>query len=237
MNIMKSCIFLVLFASTQLALASTNQNLSKLREEVRLAATDHLSEIYGRNEVKSNIDLQVANLDSRLRLSECSHSLKMQIQKTAYGSRNLSVKVNCLTGSRWTIFVPVTVDIYREVAVITKSLSKGHLISKDEIQLQRVNTSSISQNYVEDAANVLGMELKRSLTSGSIVKLSDIREPDLVRKGESVEVTYRGGSITVSSAGTALSNGHMGQSIKILNTQSRRIIDARVVGHGLTEVR
>lgn len=236
MNISRTLCLLMTCLTFQSAHSATFQDLDALREQVEIRVAEHLSEIYGKREVEKNIDIQVANLDSRLRLAACDHHIELDIQNTSHGSRNVSVKARCVTGTKWAIYVPVSLDVYREVAVTSQNLDRGQRIDEDQLSFQRVNTSRISHNFVDSLSDVVGMELKRPLQAGSVVKRSDLRMPDLVRKGDAVEVHYKDRFVTVSATGTALSDGHMGQRIKIKNERSRRVIDALVTGPGIAEV-
>ena len=89
---------------------------------------------------------------------------------------------------------------------------------------------------MDDAQSVIGMVVHRPIRSGSVIKAQDIKAPIIVAKGETITLLANQGALQVSSEGVALSNGKMGEQIRVQNAHSRRIIDARVVGAGRAEV-
>lgn len=234
-------ILIGLFSSSSLlsvvVKATNHQDLGAIQEAVKIHVESQQSSLYGDSIADSDIEIHVGRIDPRLKLSNCQDNLSLAMQSNNYGNRNVSVKVNCSTGSQWSIFIPVSIDIYRNITVSNTILNKGDIIDADLLALQRVNTSSLSQNYVEDKTRLIGMEVRRRIQAGTIIKLSDVKKTNLVLKGDSVELSYRTNTMTVSATGKALTNGYLGQRIRVLNTGSKRIVDAKVVAYGKTEVR
>ncbi|NEP50997.1 MAG: flagellar basal body P-ring formation protein FlgA, partial [Moorea sp. SIO3C2] len=52
-----------------------------------------------------------------------------------------------------------------------------------------------------------------------------LEQPLLIKRGDSVVVTARTGTLTVKMPGTALMDGHRGEQISVRNKQSNRVVD------------
>lgn len=217
--------------------ASKQQDISEIRTAASERVKDYLVAIYGSEKTEKDIEFRVSNMDSRLRLPQCDTALQAEPKESGFGAKQLSVKVYCATGSRWTIYVPVSISIYDKVAVSTRNLQRGEKLNESDFVMRRTNTSSIGQSYLDSETTLLGMEVNRPIRSGSIIKVHDIREPIVIAKGDSVTLEANQGALQVSSVGIALANGRMGEQIRVQNSRSKRIVDARVTGPGQAEVR
>lgn len=216
--------------------SNPSQDLGTVRKSVKAEVVTYLNGIYGPAMVESDIEIRISNLDSRLRLNHCDSDLETTIKESNYGTKNVSVKVHCPSGSRWTIYVPVSLDIYDDVAISTRNLRRGDLVTSADFNFKRANTSQLTASYLDDPRAIIGKEVRRSIRSGSVIKHQDLQAPDLVSKGDIVVVTVASGALEVRTEGTALTNGHLGEQIQIRNTRSKRTVDARVTGRGTAEI-
>jgi len=184
--------------------ASSFQDRDKIREAVSERVRSYLVAIYGSEKTEQDIDFRVSNMDSRLKLPECDVPLHAEPKESGYGAKHLSVKVICSTGSRWTIYVPVSIDIFDSVAVSTRNLQRGEKVRQSDFVMKRTNTSSIGQNFVDDERSVLGMVISRPIRSGSVIKAQDVKEPLVIVKGDTITLLANQGALRVSSEGVAL---------------------------------
>lgn len=236
---MKRRIFLplVLLLTPLVAIASTTrQELNDIQTAVQQAASHHLASIYGKQSLGNDVLFSVANLDHRLQLQSCELPLQTELKEASYSARTLSVKVSCPSGARWSIYVPVNIDIYADVAVSARSLHRGDIVQAGDYVFKRTNTSMIAQGYLDNPAQVVGMEIRRSVRTGSVIKKHDLKRPNLIVKGETVMIIASAGALEVKSEAKALNNGTFGQQIKVQNLKSRRIVEARVTGPGIAEI-
>jgi flagella basal body P-ring formation protein FlgA len=183
-----------------------------------------------------DLEVAVGNLDSRLRLSQCQAPLRQEIATARpYGS-NLTVKVSCSTPEPWSIYVPARVQTYAEVAVVVRALPRGAVLSADDVMLKRTNTSQGGSGLIQELPQVIGQELKRRLDVGEPVRLSHLKAPQVIRKGDKVILEASTGGISVVTSGTALANGQVGDQIQVRNEKSKRVVDAEVIAPGKARV-
>ncbi|WP_086932542.1 flagellar basal body P-ring formation chaperone FlgA [Agarilytica rhodophyticola] len=231
------------FASLSLVLLSYNaisaekQNIEALRNHVLAHTTSHYRNVFGEENFKNNVKIRIGNLDSRLRLNRCDDNLTFKISQPPQNISNITVKTSCVGKHRWTIYVPVKIDVYANVLVAKRSLSRGHLFTEHDLDYRQLNTASSGYGYLEDMSRVIGMELKRPISSGDIVHLALLKKPNIVRKGQTVIVTSKSRFLSVETEGIALISGQLGQDIRVKNQRSNKIVQARIVAPGIVATR
>lgn len=181
------------------------------------------------------IDINVGNLDSRLRLSSCEHPIAFTIQDASGLGGNISVKAQCSSGQSWSVHVPAQVTIYREIPTALRDIARGELINQGHIGTSLVNISSIRQAFLPEEGAIIGKEAKRNISMGEPFKTALLDAPTAVRRGEMVTLESLAGTIKVSSSGTALADGRIGQTIRVRNNSSERIISGVVMSQGLVQ--
>jgi flagella basal body P-ring formation protein FlgA len=63
-----------------------------------------------------------------------------------------------------------------------------------------------------------------------------LEPPLVVRRGEAVVISAASSIVAVKVAGVALTDGRLGEQIRIKNLSSSRIVQAKMVGPGQAEV-
>ncbi len=117
-----------------------------------------------------------------------------------------------------------------DIPVLTHRMSPGDKITEADVDWVRVPATRVSQNIIDDTANLIGFTPRRSLRPGEPVRNSDVEPPRMVEKGSIVSVTYVLANMSLSTRGRALEDGAMGEVIKIVNPRSHRTIEVEVTG-------
>jgi flagella basal body P-ring formation protein FlgA len=203
--------------------------LNQLKQDIaRFLANDYKKVAHQR------IDINVSNLDNRLRLAKCDQPIFTNQDQSGLGG-NISVKAQCTGGQPWAVHVPAQVTIYREIPVAGRDIARGEVISQAHIQTSLVNISSIRQEFLPEADAIFGREAKRNIIKGEPFKTALLDAPTVVKRGEIVMLESLAGSIKVSSAATAMVDGRVGQKIRVRNNSSERIISGVVIRQGVVQ--
>ncbi|MFL0803070.1 MAG: flagellar basal body P-ring formation protein FlgA [Agarilytica sp.] len=213
-------------------LASGTQDIDLLQQHVLEHTAEHYQNLFGKEKFEQNVQINVGRIDSRLRLAKCDNNLALKIKETPHNTRNITVKASCMNERRWTVYVPVSIDVYSEVLISTRSLQRGDVLQASDLDYQRVNTSTVGRGHIEALDRAVGMEIKRPISAGDVVRLPYLTKPDIVRKGQTVVVSSKSRFLSVETSGVALVNGHMGERIKVKNERSNRVVDAEVTAPG-----
>lgn len=206
-----------------------------LRDQVALFLQEQLRGEYVGVEPE-NIEIAVSNLDPRLKLPKCETELNNSITSPRPYGANISVKVNCDGSKPWTIYVPARIDTYAEVAVVARGVERGSILTAADIRLTRMNTSQAGYGHIREMERIVGMEVKRPLRAGDAIRLSHLKSPQVVRKGDRVVLEASTSGISVVTSGRALLNGQVGDQIQVRNEKSNRVVDAEVVGPGRVRI-
>lgn len=77
-------------------------------------------------------------------------------------------------------------------------------------------------------SQVVGMETKVTIYAGRPVRLSDIGPPALIERNQIVPLIYRHGALSIHTEGRALNRGSAGESIRVMNLDSKATLNAVV---------
>ncbi len=224
-----SVIWLLLLPAT--SLAAQTQSLDSIRAAVTTFVSGQTSHYNAPARIK------VGRLGARLRLSRCSEQI------TAFqppGTRilgNTTIGVRCSGASPWTIYVPVHVQIFQPVAMTTRPLARGDVITTADIKMVERDLSALKLGYIIDSKQPVGMVVKRRIGTDSIITPQLLEAPRLVRRGEQVAIIAESDGIEIRAVGKALADGARGDLIRVRNTASKKIIEAVVTEPGVVKVR
>ncbi len=182
---------------------------------------------------KYKIDLPY--LDPRLNLATCQQPLKITPPQPLNLGRN-HIKVSCQSDVAWAINVPVNIKLWAKVVVINQPVSKGLTLKAQHLDYKRRDLSQLRNGYYLKKELVIGKQSKRSLAGQTVMNSHVILPALMVRKGDHVMIEASRGSMSVKMPGEALGDGREGRQIRVRNTRSQRIVQARVVAHGLVQV-
>jgi flagella basal body P-ring formation protein FlgA len=76
----------------------------------------------------------------------------------------------------------------------------------------------------------VGMQMRKGLRAGQALRVADLGKPDLVQKDDNVTLIYEAAGIYLTARGKAIDNGTEGDTVTVLNLQSKRTITGTVVG-------
>lgn len=210
------------------ALANTpKHDLKQLEKTVAGFLQNHY-----RSANASKMTVTVSKLDRRLKLPQCEKDLRMSVNDLSNTGGNITVHTQCESQQAWSLYVPAQVTLFRPLAVASRNLNRGELIDDADISIEIVNISQLRQGYLESREHIIGQELKRPINKGEAFRNAILDAPLVIKRGDNVEIEALAGSIAVTSSGTAMANGRIGQRIKVRNSQSDRIVSAQVMSAG-----
>jgi flagella basal body P-ring formation protein FlgA len=232
-NFLRICSVLSALLSAAPSQALDNQ---QLRQAVDRFMASYASKLKAHSGDRTRIEYSAAALDTRQSLPDCAAPLNVTTREQAQLSARLNLQVSCNKGESWSIYVPIDLTIYRPIVIAVKPLTHGTTVSADDVQLSDTNVTQLTGQYLTSLDEVIGKDVKRAIASGSPVLDQQLEPPLLVRRGESVVISAASDIIAVKVAGIALTDGRLGEQIRIKNLSSTRIVQAKIVGPGQAEV-
>lgn len=115
-----------------------------------------------------------------------------------------------------------------EVSVLSEPVQAGTILAAAQVVTARVPASGVPGDALT-APEIIGTETVRRLGAGRPLRIADVREPVLVRRGEAVALMLESGSLRLSALGKALEDGVKGAPVRVLNLDSKREVRGIVV--------
>ncbi|MCC4798968.1 flagella basal body P-ring formation protein FlgA [Enterovibrio norvegicus] len=220
-----ACLFIGTFLigfSSIIAAAPANQ-----LEAVKVAAEEYVTTLIT-PPAQGELNVQAGNLDARLRLSNCPSPLDVSVPGRQSLNKSVTVMVTCEEDD-WQVYVPVQISLLTPVVVAKRPLDRGVMLTNDDLTVQLVDARfQRGQTYTE-VSTVVGSRIKRVVGIGQPVQGNDIC---MVCRSDEVVITATGSGLNIIAKGTALSDGALGEQIKVRNSKSNRIVDATITSVG-----
>jgi flagella basal body P-ring formation protein FlgA len=119
-----------------------------------------------------------------------------------------------------------------EIAILNRAIPRGEAIRASDVGIERRPRETIPADARMDNITIEGHVARRPLAAGAALRQGDLVQPDLVARGENVMIVYRSRGLTLTMRGSANEAGVMGDVINVTNPQSKRILQATVIGPG-----
>lgn len=129
------------------------------------------------------------------------------------------------------------IDEWKQVPVARRGLSRGSVVSSDDMMMARLNTAAIPRDSEASEERILGLELKAEVFSGETFRREKLVKPAIVTSGQPVTMVFRAGPLEATARGVALQNGADGDDIRVRNEASKKVVTGKVTKEGLIEVR
>jgi len=123
-----------------------------------------------------------------------------------------------------------------EVLTYTRSLSAGEVVRPEDVAWTRVQSHLVPGDAPADADAVIGQAARRALRSGAAVAGRDLSSPQVIKKDELIVVTFSQGGVSLSLQAKALQGAAAGDTLPVLNPQSKKTIVAVATGPGQAAV-
>ena len=123
-----------------------------------------------------------------------------------------------------------------DVAVLKTDVARGELIAEADLEYKAIPQMRANASIVRAITDVAGMEARRALKAGELIRTNDLKRPTLVAKGSTVTMLFEAPGMRLSAVGRALAEGAEGDTITILNPTSYRKVEAVVIKAGTVRV-
>ena len=123
-----------------------------------------------------------------------------------------------------------------ELPVLISAVKKGEIIGEGDLEWVEWQVRRMPRDAIVDSADLVGLAANRSLRPGAPLRGRDVSEPIVVAKGSAVRLVYRTSMMVLTAGGRALEDGAMGSVIRVRNSQSKVVVEARVEGGNILSV-
>jgi flagella basal body P-ring formation protein FlgA len=127
-------------------------------------------------------------------------------------------------------------NAYIDLPVPSKMIKTGTIITEAEISSVRSPISKMKSGFITSPDELLGMQVKRALAPGALIRHSDLVKPQVVRQGDGLEIVYNRGNIKLRTSGVAIQSGAVGDTVRVKNETTGTVIYGIVKAKNLVEV-
>lgn len=182
------------------------------------------------------IDVKQIVMDQPIRVPTDSYGLEVVALRTTQPG-HIGVDYKSVAGSDEVRFqLRAVADEWRLMPVATRPLMKGSVVTAGDIQLQKVNGTSVGRDALENIGDLVGRSVTKDIGQGEMFRAGAVVLPPVISAGSKVTVIFRQNRLEASASGVALDNGAAGQDIRVRNEQSKRVITGRVSEPGVVIV-
>lgn len=122
-----------------------------------------------------------------------------------------------------------------EVAVLTRDIDRTELLKASDVSLERRPKAEVTGEPAS-RDRTIGMQLRRAMRAGMPIRVADIVKPDFVVRDQSVTIIYQVPGLYLTTRGKAIESGAEGDTVSVLNLQSKRTLTGVVTGRGQVTV-
>lgn len=226
--------FIGLIAVAMLGLASATMAAQSISSIAASAAIHAESQATAKG--FRGVEVDIRPLDSRISLSRCDTPLSV----ASTGDRVLgavSIAVSCSSPAPWTVHVRGNVAAQVELPILIMPVNRGDIISASDVQMQVQRITRDLVGYIGKEQEIIGKEARKNLSVGSKVRKSDIVAPQIVDRGQTVDLVARSSGLVVNMQGKALANGAAGERLLVKNMSSGKRIEGLVLNDGSVLIR
>ncbi|MDX2027777.1 MAG: flagellar basal body P-ring formation chaperone FlgA [Alphaproteobacteria bacterium] len=132
----------------------------------------------------------------------------------------------------FTMVITGRVSLKRSIPVLARRLEGGTVISAADIDWLTVPEEHVNGSVATEVAQLIGRELRHTRGSGELLHAQDVIPPRLITRGGLVTLKIETPFMLVTAQGKALQDGAQGETVRVTNTQSNRVIEGVVDGPG-----
>jgi len=125
-------------------------------------------------------------------------------------------------------FTGVAVEML-DAAVLTRNVDRGDVLKASDVVIERRPKAEVG-NDAATRGRAVGMQMRKGVRAGQALRGADLGKPDLVQRDDNVTLIFEASGIYLTARGKAVDSGTEGDTVTVLNLQSKRTISGVVVG-------
>ena len=113
--------------------------------------------------------------------------------------------------------------------MLTRDVQRAEILKSSDVITERRPKAEVGGDAA--ARNLaVGMQMRKPLRAGQPLRTADIAKPDLVQRDDNVTLIFQSAGLYLTIRGKALDSGTEGDTVSVLNLQSKRTISGVVIG-------
>lgn len=122
-----------------------------------------------------------------------------------------------------------------EATVLTRAVDRGEILKAADVVVERRPKSEAGNDiFRRDVA--IGMQARKPMRAGQVVRSTDLSRPDMVQRDQMITLIYQTDGLFLTMRAKALEAGGEGDTVSVMNLQSKRTVQGVVTGPGQVSV-
>lgn len=163
---------------------------------------------------------------------EPSLTQDLHVGQLTYDARSTRFHASVTVPGRRALWLAGHAQPMADVVTLARPLARGDVIQASDLTIERRPRRRVARDVIAEADEAVGLAARNNLQAGSLLHAADLMKPELVRRNEAVTLVYQAPGISLTMRGKAVDSGAHGDSISVLNEQSRRTVQGVIVGPG-----
>ncbi|MPZ39948.1 MAG: flagellar basal body P-ring formation protein FlgA [Rhizobiales bacterium] len=119
-----------------------------------------------------------------------------------------------------------------EAAVLARPVAAGEVLRAADVNIVRRPKAEFTANIIIAADQAIGLAARRAMRPGDVLRQTDLAKAQVVARNDNVTIVYQVPGVTLTMRGKALEGGAQGDTIGVLNMQSKRSVQGTIAGPG-----
>ncbi|HYA06746.1 MAG TPA: flagellar basal body P-ring formation chaperone FlgA [Xanthobacteraceae bacterium] len=178
----------------------------------------------------------LVNFDGDVRTLQIEPNLtgELQVVTLAYDPRTTRFDV--------TLGLPQSVELRRQAArysgtaidtidavAVDRPVERGEVLKASDLTVVR-RPKADGAAVLTDSGAAVGLAARRALRPGQPLAATDLMKPQIVQRNDTVTIVYQAPGVMLTLRGQAQDAGALGDTISVLNVESKRAVQAVVAG-------
>ena len=135
------------------------------------------------------------------------------------------------------VVVEASYDVFSDVYVTSRAMSRGEVLSKDDYYTVRQKLSKLPTGAITDKSQIEGKVLKSSVTDGVIIRSNYLLASASIKRGQKVNIIVAGDNVEITASGTLKSDTMVGESVNVLCDLTKKEVSGILVSPNLVKVK
>lgn len=176
------------------------------------------------NEIMIELSLNEPLLSS---LKECDNPVIIEMQWPGQTHFVATFKTD---SSNTPIVIKGSATEIISLPVAKKDLTHNHIIVEDDLEWKAVPITRITDITLRKQEDIIGNTIKNTnIKAGTPILKTYLKAPVSVHKGDVIQLKIDTPTLEISLRAKATSDGAIGETIQVMNLESKKIVDAVVV--------
>lgn len=188
----------------------------------------------------AELTVELANINFRLHAAgDANETFALEDLTFDAITRRFEAIVAAPAGSTMAHRARVSGRVHKMIAIQVprRPISKGEILRADDLETLRLKMDHAPTDVAVERDALVGKAAVRGLRAGQPVHTRDIERPVLVPKDSLVTLILQGPNMRLTARGKALDAGSQGDVIRIVNDQSKQVVEGTVVAAGQVAVK